>query len=109
MYDLMSSKESGQDDSEDKNECIVVKSLSWRSPLVDKFLESLDEKVTKDKSSLSLRQMKRRVIAATSSERAKRPTVKRGFPEFRMRFFVFEKDFIAIIMYSKLRFGYASV
>ena len=76
----MSSKESGQDDSEDKNECIV-KSLSWRSPLVDKFLESLDEKVTKDKSSLSLRQMKRRVIAATSSELAKRPTVKRGIPD----------------------------
>ena len=41
------------------------------SPLVDKFLESLDEKVKKDKSSQSLRQMKRRVIAATSSERAK--------------------------------------
>ena len=71
MYDLMSSEESGQDDLEDENECIVVKSLSWRSPLVDKFLESLDEKVKKDKSSQSLRQMKRRVIAATSSEQAK--------------------------------------
>ena len=63
----MSSEESGQDDSEDKNKCIVVKSLSWRSPLVDKFLESLDEKVKKDKSSQSLRQMKRRVIAVTKT------------------------------------------
>ena len=29
--------------------------------------------------------------------------------EFRMRFLLVEKDFIAIIMYSKQRFGYASV
>ena len=69
----MSSEESGQDDSEDKNEytCIVVKSLSWRSPLVYKFLESLDEKVKKNKSSQLLRQMKRWVVVATSSEVAK--------------------------------------
>ena len=31
----MSGEESGQDDSEDKNKCIVVKILSWRSPLID--------------------------------------------------------------------------
>ena len=67
----MSSEESCQDELEEENECIIVKSLPWRSPLVNKFLESLDDKMKKDKSSQSQRQTKKRVIAATSSERPK--------------------------------------
>lgn len=74
----MSSEESGGD-SEGGMEYIVVKSLPWRSSRVTKFLETLDEKAKKDKSSQSLRQTKRRVIAATPSERIK-PSV--SFPKW---------------------------
>ena len=42
-----------------------------------------------------------------------RPTVKRGIPEFRHgipdALLLVEKDFIAIIMYSKRQFGYVSI
>lgn len=70
VYEFMSSEESGEDDLEEK-EYIVVKSLPWRSDRVNKFLESLDEKTNKDKSSQSLRQMKKRVNATTCSDRQK--------------------------------------
>ena len=67
-YDMMSSEESGEE-SEGQKECIVVKTLPWRSSRVNKFMESLDERMKNEKSNQSLRQIKKRLIALEPSSR----------------------------------------
>lgn len=69
-YDMMSSEKSGNE-SEGQEECIIVKALPWRSSRVNKFMESLDERMKDEKSSQSLRQMKKRIIALEPSSRPK--------------------------------------
>ena len=70
QYDMMSSEESG-DESQGQKDCIVVKTLPWRSSRVNKFMESLDERMKDEKSNQSLRQMKKRIIAVEPSSRPK--------------------------------------
>ena len=64
---MMSSEES--DEEGPAGSSIVVKSLPWRSTRVNNFMKSLDDKGESLKSHQSLRQKKRRVVAATSSSR----------------------------------------
>ena len=65
ICDMMSSEES--DEEGPAGSSIVVKSLPWRSTRVNNFMKSLGDKGESLKSHQSLRQKKRRVIAATSS------------------------------------------
>ena len=70
QYEMMSSKESGEE-SQGQKDCIIVKSLPWQSSRVNKFMESLDERMKDEKSNQSLRQMKKRLIAIEPSSRPK--------------------------------------
>ena len=66
---MMSSEESGEESEGQKKECIVVKTLHWQSLKVNKFMESLDERMKDEWSNQSLRQMKNRLIALEPSSR----------------------------------------
>ena len=58
----MSNEESGNDDCD----TIIIRPLLWRTPRVDTFFQSLDDNAKIDKSSQSLRQMKRRTLGEAS-------------------------------------------
>lgn len=69
IMDFMSSEESDMDGDED---VLIVHSLPWRKPSVKKMFSTLDADISRNRSSQSRRQMKRRVMGS-ASERA-RPT-----------------------------------
>ena len=66
---FMSSEESGTEDDED---VLIVKDLLWRSNIVDRFFQNLDEK--EEKSSQAKRQSKKRIRGRPdmASDRPKR-------------------------------------
>lgn len=73
--DIMSSEESGPDD-----DSILVHSLPWRTQYVTKMFGKIDQYTRSKKSPQALRQMKKRVIGATSNR--PRPVPIEKFPEW---------------------------
>lgn len=61
---MMSSEESGKEDSEEVN---IVMELPWRSGIIDEFFQSLDSQLTLEKSAQAKRQRKRRIKGASST------------------------------------------
>ena len=62
--EMMSSEESVSDEGE---EVLKVKKLSWRKPIVEDMLKKLDSTLYSSKSPQARRQMKRRVLGEVSN------------------------------------------
>ena len=67
--EFMSSEESGEEmlESGQKQSVLLVKSLKWRAPKVDRFFKQIDKKATKIKSKQSKQQSLPRVVGSEST------------------------------------------
>ena len=63
--DMMSSEESVTDEGE---EVLKIRKLSWRKPVVDEMFEKLDSAANTSKTPQARRQMKRRVLGEASND-----------------------------------------
>lgn len=74
--ELMSSEESGEDDT------IIVKPLLWRAAKLNRFFHSLDEANNEVKTPQAKRQKRRRVFSEEASVREKPNPDSNSIPEW---------------------------
>lgn len=69
IKEFMSSEESGEEDlgNSEKRQVMLIKTLPWRAPKLDRFFKQLDHKGLKGKSKQSKQQTLPRVIGDRST------------------------------------------